>query len=115
MGSANGLALTALVIRPLRMHWVQTRMRLISPDGVETLTLFRLGRNFRLVIPVTLVPTPPKYLATPRISICCPDMGFLPQTSHSRAISRTFQTVFLSVFTPILLGITTSEQPQAGK
>ena len=72
MGKANGLFRTALRIRPLRMHWVQTRIVRTVPLGNATLIDCRLGMKRRRVIPVILVPTPPKYVAVPRVSTMLP-------------------------------------------
>lgn len=71
-GSANGLFRTAFRIRPLRMHWVQTRIVRTEPLGRATLIDWRLGMNRRRVMPVILVPTPPKYFALPRVSTMLP-------------------------------------------
>lgn len=71
-GNANGLARTALRMRPLRMHCVQTRIVRTSPLGSEALMACRFGKKRRRVMPVILVPTPPKYLALPRVSIILP-------------------------------------------
>ena len=66
---------------PLRMHWVQTRRVLLVLPTV-TCTVCRLGLNWRREMPVTLVPTPPKYLALPRMVTELPITGFLPQISQ---------------------------------
>ena len=52
-----------------------------------TRTRCKFGLNCRLVMPVTLVPTPPRYFALPRIVTVLPTAGPLPQTSHERAIA----------------------------
>jgi hypothetical protein len=83
LGNANGLLRTALRIRPLRMHCVQTRMVFTSPLGIEALITCRLGKNRRRVMPVIFVPTPPKYLALPRVSTMLPTEGVLPQLSQA--------------------------------
>jgi hypothetical protein len=70
-------------MRPLRMHCTQTFMDLFSPFGRQALIVCRFGMKRRLVIPVTLVPTPPKYLALPRISTEFPTCGPLPHTSQT--------------------------------
>jgi hypothetical protein len=49
-------------------------------------TVCKFGLNCRFEIPVTLVPTPPKYFALPRIVTRFPITGPLPQTSHCLAI-----------------------------
>ena len=41
--------------------------RLVAPLGVETFTRCKFGLNLRRVMPVTLVPTPPKYFCLPRV------------------------------------------------
>lgn len=43
----------------------------------------RFGVNRRLVIPVILVPTPPRYLALPRVSTWLPTEADFPQTSQA--------------------------------
>src|ERR1700677_4312095 len=63
------------------MHWVQTRSVLLVLPTV-TCTFCRFGLNWRREMPVTLVPTPPKYLALPRMVTEFPITGFLPQTSQ---------------------------------
>jgi len=45
--------------------------------------LWRFGVNRRLVIPVILVPTPPKYFALPRVSTWLPTEADFPQTSQA--------------------------------
>src|SRR5262245_29151106 len=62
---ANGLFLPGRWTRPLRMHWAQTRDRLVSPS-TTTLMRWRFGLNIRLLVPVIFLPTPPRYLAFPR-------------------------------------------------
>src|SRR5690606_16732455 len=70
------------------MHCVQTRATRTPPSGEVTRTRWRLGRNFRREIPVTLVPTPPRYLALPRVSIWFPMETDLPHTSQRCAMIR---------------------------
>jgi hypothetical protein len=41
------------------------------------------GLNFLLEMPVTLLPTPPRYLALPRLAILLPDTVRLPVKKHS--------------------------------
>src|SRR5689334_14537420 len=69
----------ALVIRPLLMHLVQTQARWTWPLLSTTLRCCRFGRNQRLVLPVTLRPIPPLYLATPRCTYFLPVTGALSQ------------------------------------
>src|SRR5579885_893739 len=47
----------------------------------------RFGEKVRLVMPVVLRPTPPRYFALPRRVIWLPITGFLPQTAHSMPMS----------------------------
>lgn len=82
VGSANGFCFTTLRITPLRMHCVQTRSLRCSPLGNSTLTFCKFGLNLRRVIPVTFVPTPPRYFALPRISTLLPTEACLPHTAH---------------------------------
>lgn len=84
--NSNGFVLTVLRTTPERMHWTQTRMVLLAPEGSVQWTRWRLGTNWRRVIPVIFVPTPPKYFALPRVSIRLPVWTDLPQTSQCRAI-----------------------------
>lgn len=65
------------------MHWVQTRIVLISPLGREALMTCKFGKNRRRVMPVIFVPTPPRYLAFPRVSIMLPICGDFPQVSQA--------------------------------
>src|SRR2546429_9809181 len=53
----------------------------------------RFGKNVRLVMPVVLRPTPPKYFALPRRVIWLPITGFLPQTAHSWPMSVALDPV----------------------
>src|SRR5262249_49880051 len=85
-GSLNGALRTRFVIAPLRMHWVQTRIVLLVPFAVVMCTRCKLGLNCRREMPVTLVPTPPRYLAFPRMVTWLPKTGTFPQTSHCFAI-----------------------------
>ena len=48
----------------------------------------RLGMNRRRVIPVILVPTPPRYFALPRVSTMLPTWGDLPQISHDLDMTK---------------------------
>lgn len=65
------------------MHCTQTRKVFTSPEGIETLMVCRLGVKRRFVIPVILVPTPPKYFAFPRVSTWLPTEADFPQTSQA--------------------------------
>jgi hypothetical protein len=47
-----------------------------------------LGINRRRVIPVILVPTPPKYFALPRVSTMLPTWGDLLQISHDLDMTK---------------------------
>ena len=79
--------LTALSTTPLRRHRVQTRTDLVEPSSVTTFTLCKLGLNFRRVIPVILVPTPPRYLGLPRVFTEFPIWVRFPQYWQTRAIT----------------------------
>src|SRR5262249_46215314 len=70
------------------MHRVQTN-RLVFVFPIVTRSRCRFGLNRRLAIPVTLVPTPPKYLALPRVVTRFPVTAVLPQTSQCRAIATS--------------------------
>src|SRR5690606_21458654 len=103
-GSRNGACRMALRTRPDRMHCVQTRTVLAPPPSAATLTRCRFGLNLRRAIPVTLVPTPPRYFALPRVSTVFPICEDLPHTSHTLAISysvpsRQFWTFPLAIET----------------
>jgi hypothetical protein len=52
-------------------------------------TLCIFGLNFLFVLPVTLLPTPPRYLALPRRAMLLPDMVRLPVKKHSLDIKYT--------------------------
>jgi len=67
-GNVKGEVRINLATAPLRMHCVQTRSRLGVPSAVVTRTRWRFGRNFRRVMPVIFVPTPPRYLGFPRLA-----------------------------------------------
>src|SRR5262245_55910789 len=67
---------------PFFKHRVQTRAYRVVPLGVVIFTRCRFGLNSRRLIPVILVPTPPRYFALPRVSIWWPMLGFLSQYSQ---------------------------------
>src|SRR6476620_9765577 len=46
------------------------------------------GRDVRRLMPVTLVPTPPKYFCLPRVVTRLPICALLPHTPHCRAIAH---------------------------
>ena len=52
------------------------------PLAVVIWIVCRLGRNVRREMPVTLVPTPPRYFALPRMVIWLPVTGLRPHTSQ---------------------------------
>jgi hypothetical protein len=62
---------------PLRIALVLTLIRTIRPFTTAR-TFWMFGLNLRAVIPVTFVPTPPRYLALPRWVIWLPKVVFLP-------------------------------------
>ena len=66
---------------------MQTRAVLFVPLLVVIFTRCKFGLNCRRVIPVTLVPTPPRYLALPRVSTELPTWEPLPHISQTRAIA----------------------------
>src|SRR4051794_18190576 len=86
--AASGLyfRLTGFTTRPLRMALVLTLMRTIWPS-ITARTRWMFGRNLRAVMPVTFVPTPPRYLALPRCVIWLPKVVFLPVKWHTRGIA----------------------------
>ena len=57
---------TSSVNIPVRITEVATRTRRVVPLGSQTLIVWRFGRNIRRLMPVHLVPTPPRYFALPR-------------------------------------------------
>src|SRR5262245_52790526 len=77
----NGFRLTGFFTSPLRMALTATRIVLTVPL-ISTLTRCRFGRNRRLVVPVILRPTPPRYFALPRYRFLLPLTGFLPVIAH---------------------------------
>ena len=56
---------TGLTITPLRIALALTLIRQMRPFTTAR-TFWMLALNFRAVMPVVLVPTPPRYLALPR-------------------------------------------------
>src|SRR5262249_35074676 len=66
-------------------------MVLFEPS-IVTRTRCRFGLNWRRLMPVTLVPTPPRYFALPRSVIELPMTGPLPQTSQTRAMTTSQPT-----------------------
>lgn len=85
VGRRNGFCLTSFVTLPERMHWVQTSSDVLVPCPTVTRRRWRFGLNFRREMPVTFVPTPPRYFALPRIVTVFPMENPLPQTSQERA------------------------------
>src|SRR3954471_16893427 len=63
------------------MHCTHTRNFLTEPPTWHWMVC-KFGLNTRLLMPVGLRPTPPRYFALPRQVIWLPTTGFLPQTSH---------------------------------
>src|SRR6476646_935817 len=95
--AASGLyfRLTGFTTRPLRMALVLTLVRTIWPS-ITARTRWMFGRNLRAVMPVTFVPTPPRYLALPRWVIWLPKLVFLPVMAQTRGMSviLDFQSKF---------------------
>ena len=89
-GRRNGFCLTSFVTLPLRMHWVQTSLVALAPLGRVTRSRCKFGLNFRRVIPVIFVPTPPRYFCLPRMVTEFPIEAPFPQTSQQRAITPPF-------------------------
>lgn len=85
-GSLNGFCRTTLRTAPFRRQRVQTHIVLCVPFTDETFTRCRFGLNLRRVIPVIFVPTPPRYLALPRVSTAFPTWVPFPHTSQTRDI-----------------------------
>src|SRR5438309_5181549 len=81
------------------MALTATRIVFTVPS-ISTLTRWRLGLNLRLVTPVTLRPTPPRYLALPRRRILLPPTGFFPVIAHCIPIARHLRgQLFSDLFT----------------
>ena len=80
VGSRNGFCFTSFVTLPPLMHWVHTRSDEFVPLPTVTRIRWRFGLNFRFVMPVIYVPTPPRYFALPRIVTWLPIEKPLPQT-----------------------------------
>src|SRR4051794_6183060 len=80
---------------PLRIALVLTLIRTIRPS-ITARTFWILGLNLRAVIPVTFVPTPPRYLALPRWVIWLPKVVFLPVKWQTRGIAQTFPYPYIS-------------------
>lgn len=85
------------VISPRLITEVANFMRRTVPLGRRTRTFWMFARNFRLVCPVVLRPTPPFFLGKPRRAILLPLRVSFPDTSHLRAI---------------FLGLPTREEPE---
>src|SRR3954464_13684252 len=66
---------TGLTTMPMRIALAETLMRPILPFTTAR-TFWIFGLNFRAVIPVVLVPTPPRYLALPRWVFWFPKVVF---------------------------------------
>jgi len=63
------------VTKPLRNALALTLILTTCPSTTAR-TFWIFGLNLRLVMPVTLVPTPPRYLALPRWVIWLPKVVF---------------------------------------
>src|SRR5262245_64997707 len=63
-----------------------TRTRTFLPS-ISMRIFCRFGLKRRLVMPVTLRPTPPRYLALPRRRILLPPTGFFPVIKHCMPIT----------------------------
>jgi hypothetical protein len=70
------------------MHAAQTIILTVPPFCI-TLTLCRLGKKRRLVIPVVCRPMPPCFFAMPRRTTLLPILMFFPQISQSFPISNS--------------------------
>jgi hypothetical protein len=70
----------------MRIALAETLIRRTFPSTIAR-TFCMLGLNFLLVLPVTLRPTPPKYLALPRRAILLPELVFLPVKKQTLDIS----------------------------
>src|SRR6185503_1597856 len=81
-GNLKGACFTALRTIPFFKHRVQINTVLLVPLGVVILIRCKFGLNSRRLMPVTFVPTPPRYLALPRVVIWLPTLGFFLQMSH---------------------------------
>ena len=87
-GRRNGTALIRLTTAPLLRHCVQTWSVLFVPFAVVIRTRCRFGLNCRRVMPVIFVPTPPRYLALPRVVTWLPSSGPLPRKFSEREPSE---------------------------
>src|SRR5215213_2701488 len=70
------------------MALVLTLMRWTEPS-ITARTVWMLGLNLRLERPVIFVPTPPRYLALPRVVFLRPNWVFLPVKWQTRGIGST--------------------------
>src|SRR5437762_1589601 len=73
--------------RPLRIALTHTRTVCTLPS-MTILMRCRFGLKVRLVMPVTLRPTPPKYFALPRRAYLLPLTGFLPVMAHCMPMAQ---------------------------
>src|SRR3954468_4376879 len=65
-----------------------TLIRLTCPS-ITARTVWMFGLNLRCEMPVIFVPTPPRYLALPRVVFLRPNMVFLPVKWQTRGIAVT--------------------------
>ena len=68
---------SGLTTRPIRIALAETLIRQILPSTTAR-TRWMFGLNFRLVIPVTFLPIPPRYFALPRREMLLPERVFFP-------------------------------------
>src|SRR5882757_11478143 len=79
---------TGLTTMPQRIALALTLIRTIRPlTTARTFWMFAL--NLRAVMPVVLVPTPPRYFALPRWVIWLPKVVFLPVNAQTRGMETS--------------------------
>src|SRR5205814_2640209 len=70
------------------------------------------GLNFRAVMPVIFVPTPPRYLALPRCVIWLPKVVFFPVNAQTRGIEVSS---FSNEFGPRSVGKAAAKSKRAAR
>lgn len=77
---------SGLTTSPCRNALVDTLIRFGRPS-ITALTVWRLGLKVRPVQEVTFVPTPPRYLARPRVRILLPVVVRTPVKWQTRGMA----------------------------
>jgi hypothetical protein len=82
------LRLRGFWTRPIRIALAETLILQTVPLTTAR-TFWMFGLNLLLVMPVIFLPTPPRYLALPRLTMLLPKLVFFPVKKQTLDISLT--------------------------